>query len=114
MQTIPDTVLDRIVEHHPHLAQMVANLRASPDHAQQIETALAQSYLAGESRLSAQETWYLAQVAYGGPWGGEWVRSWEAAVILGVDESRIRQRIAAKKLPSIIRGKTRYVRRDAL
>lgn len=114
MQTIPDAVLEQIAEHRPHLATMIANLRSHPDQAQQIETALAQAYLAGESHLSAQETWYLAQVAYGGPWGGEWVRSWEAAAILGVDESRVRQRIAARELPSIIRGKTRYVRRDAL
>ncbi len=114
MQTIPDAVLDRIIKHRPHLAQMVTNLRNHPDRAEQFETPIAQAYLAGESHLSATETWHLAQVAYGGPWGGEWVRSWEAAAILGVDESRIRQRIAAGSLPSIIRGKTRYVRRDAL
>ena len=81
MQTIPDTILDRMIEHRPQLAQMIANLRAHPDRAVQFETPIAQAYLAGESRLSALETWHLAQVAYGGPWGGEWVRSWAAAAL---------------------------------
>ena len=114
MQTIPNAVLDTIAEHRPHLAQMIANLRAHPELAPQIEKAIATTYLLGELHLSAQETWYLSQVAHGGPWGGEWVRSSHAAAMLGVDESRIRQRIASGDLPSVLYGKTRYVRRDAL
>lgn len=114
MQTIPDAVLDRIIEHRPHLAQMIANLRANPEQAPQIEKALATAYLLGETRLSAQETWYLSQCASSGPWGGDWLLSGHAAVLLGVSESRIRQRILAGELPYITRGKTHYVRRDAL
>jgi hypothetical protein len=114
MQTIPEAVLEQIAQHRPHLAVLVANLRAHPEHAAQIEKALATAYLLGETKLSAQETWYLSQVAHGGPWGGDWLLSSHAAAMLGVSESRIRQRIATKELPSIMRGKTRYVRRDAL
>lgn len=114
MQTIPDAVLAQIAQHRPHLAPMIANLRAQPAQAAQIERALATDYLLGETRLSALDTWYLAQVSYGGPWGGDWLLSSHAAAMLGVSESRIRQRIASGELPSIIRGKTRYVRRDAL
>lgn len=114
MQTIPNAVLDKMIEHRPHLTQMVTNLRNHPDRAPQFEQAIAVAYLVGETHLSAQETWYLSQVAHGGPWGGDWVRSTHAAVMLGVDESRIRQRIASGELPSLLYGKTRYVRRDAL
>lgn len=114
MRTIPDAVLTQIAEHRPHLAPMIANLRANPDHAAQIEKGIATAYLLGETRLSALDTWYLAQVSYGGPWGGDWLLSSHAAVMLGVSESRIRHRIASGELPSIMRGKTRYVRRDAL
>lgn len=114
MQTIPDAVLEQITQHRPHFATMIANLRAHPDLASQIEKAIATAYLLGDTHLSAQDTWYLAQVAYGGPWGGDWVRSSHAAILLGVDESRIRQRIAAHELPSLLYGKTRYVRRDAI
>ncbi len=114
MQTIPDAVLAQIVQHRPHLETMISNLRAHPEQAIQIEKAIATAYLLGETLLSAQDTWYLSQVASGGPWGGDWLLSSHAATLLGVSESRIRQRIAARELPSIIRGKTRYVRRDAL
>jgi hypothetical protein len=67
MQTIPDAILDQIVQHRPHLAPMIANLRSHPDLAAQLEKAIATAYLLGETLLSAQETWYLAQVAHGGP-----------------------------------------------
>lgn len=114
MQTIPDGVINLIVEHRPHLAALVANLHASPDQAPQIEQALATAYLLGETRLSAQETWYLSQVAHGGPWGGDWVRATHAALLLHVDESRIRQRILAGELPAVKYGKTWFVQRSAL
>lgn len=114
MQTIPDMVLDQMIAHRPRLAAMVANLRAHPGQAPQIEKALANAYLIGETRLSGRDTWYLAQVAYGGPWGGDWVRTADAADLLGVTDSRIRQMIGEGKLPAITRGKTHYIRRDAL
>lgn len=114
MQTIPDAVLDEIAKHRPHLAGMIANLRVHPDQAPQIERALATTYLIGETRLSAQNTWYLSQVSHGGPWGGDWILSSHAAELLGVDDSRVRQRILAGTLPAIKRGKTWYVRRDQL
>lgn len=114
MQTIPNAVLDQIAEHRPHLATMIANLQAHPDRAVQIEKAIATAYLLGESRLTAQNTWFLSQVAHGGPWGGDWLLSSHAAVLLGVGESRVRQLILAGRLPTITRGKTHYVRRDAV
>ena len=114
MRTIPDRVLDLIVEHRPHLAEMVANLRAHPEQAGQIEKALATAYLLGAVRLDGSDTWHLSQVASGGPWGGDWLLSSHAAELLGVSDSRIRQRILADELPAIKRGKTWYVRRDAL
>lgn len=114
MQTIPDAVIDRIVEHHPHLAAMAANLRAHPDRAPQIEKAIATAYLLGETHLSAMETWHLAQVSYGGPWGGDWVSTAHAAALTGYDDSHLRRLVGDGKLPAIKRGKTWYVRRDAL
>lgn len=114
MQTIPDRVLDQIVEHRPHLAPMAANLRAHPEQAAQVEKALATAYLLGATRLSGADTWHLSQVAHGGPWGGEWLLSSHAAHMLGVSESRVRQLILAGRLPVVTRGKTHYVARTAL
>jgi hypothetical protein len=114
MQTIPDAVLEQIAQHRPHLATMIANLRSHPDQAPQIEKALADAYLLGTIALSGPDTWHLAQCASGGPWGGDWVRATYAAAMIGVTEGRIRQRILAGELPAMKRGKTWYVRRDAL
>lgn len=114
MQTIPDAVLDTIVQHRPHLATMIANLRNHPDLAAQIEKAIATTYLLGETHLSGQDTWYLSQVAHGGPWGGDWLLSSHAAALLGVSDSRVRQLILSGKLPTITRGKTHYVSRAAV
>lgn len=114
MQTIPDAVLDKIAEHRPHLAPMVANLRAYPDQAPQIEKAIAQAYLAGETHLSATETWYLSQVYYGGPWGGDWITLTRAASETGYDDAHLRRLCEAEKMPALKYGKTWYVRRDAL
>ena len=114
MHTIPDRVLEQIVEHRPHLAPMAANLRAHPEQAAQIEKALATAYLLGTTHLSAMDTWHLSQVAHGGPWGGEWVLSAHAAILLNVSESRVRQLILAGRLPVMTRGKTHYVARAAV
>jgi hypothetical protein len=115
MPTIPDRVLDQLIEHRPHLAQLVANVRAAGDDdalVAQLERSLATAYLLGETHLSAQDTWHLSQVAHGGPWGGDWLSTSHAAALLDVTDSRIRQRISAEKLPHIKRGKTLYVWRD--
>lgn len=114
MQTIPDAVLDAIARHRPHLAALIANLRAYPDQAPQIEKAIATAYLLGEPRLSGSDTWHLAQVAYGAPWGGDWLSTAFAAEQTGYDESYIRRLAWSQKIPATKRGKTWYVRRDAL
>lgn len=114
MQTIPDAVLDKITQHRPHMAQMIANLRAYPDQARQIEKAIAHAYLAGESHLSASDTWHLSQVYYGGPWGGDWITLARAADETGYDHGTLRRMINDEKLSSLKYGKTHYVRRDAL
>lgn len=114
MQTIPDAVLDQIVKHRPHLAQMVVNLRMYPDQAAQIERAIASAYLIGEVHLSGQETWYLSQVTHGGPWGGDWVSTTHASELTGYDDAHLRRKAGAGELPAIKRGKTWYIRRDAL
>lgn len=114
MQTIPDAVLDKIAEHRPHLAAMIANLRAHPDQAPQTEMALARAYLYGETHLSASETWYLAQVAHGGPWGGDWWTLDRAAYETGYNAGTLRRMLNDGKLTGIKRDKTWYVRRDAL
>lgn len=114
MQTIPDAVLGKIAEHRPHLMTMIANLRTYPDQTEQIERALATAYLLGETQLTGQETWYLAQVSYGGPWGGDWLSTAHAAELSGYDDSHLRRLAGAGALPALKRGKTWYVRRDAL
>jgi len=68
--TIPEDVLDRIVAHRPHLGVLVANLRAAPAHLVPVlEKRLADAYLAGESRLTPQETWNLAACSAGRGYG---------------------------------------------
>ena len=108
--SIPDAVLDQIVQHRPHLAGLAANVVAGAV----AERALAVAYLAGETLLSARDTLYLAQVAHGGPWGGDWVSTAFAAELAGVNDSRIRQRVLSGELPAMKRGGALYVRRDAL
>lgn len=114
MQTIPDAVLDQIAQHRPHLAAMIANLRAYPKQAPQIEKAIAQAYLSAETHLSASDTWYLSQVYYGGPWGGDWVTLAYAAGETGYDHGTLRRMVYEKKLSAVTYGKTHYIRRDAL
>lgn len=114
MRTIPDAVLDKMAEHRPDLETMIANLRTYPDQAPQIEKAIATAYLYGETHLSGLETWYLAQVSYGGPWGGDWWTLARAAGETGYDHGTLRRMINDKKLSGLKYGKTWYVRRDAL
>jgi hypothetical protein len=114
MQTIPDAVLDQIVQHRPHFAALVANLRACPDHAPQIERSIAMAYLSEEIRLSGQDTWFLSQVANGGPWGGDWWTLTRASGETGYDAGTLRRMIFDKKLSGLKYGKTWYLRRDAL
>ncbi len=114
MQTIPDAVLDLIVQHRPHMTQMIANLRAYPDQSRQIEKAIAQAYLAGESHLSAPDTWHLSQVYYGGPWGGDWITLARAAEETGYNHGTLRRMINDGKISGVKYGKTHYVRRGAL
>jgi hypothetical protein len=105
--TIPDAVLARIVQHRPHLAAIAANVRAGVVP----EKALAVAYLAGETAFSATDTLHLAQVAYGGPWGGAWDTTAMAAARAGVTDGRIRQKALSGELQSMKRGGVLYVRR---
>lgn len=114
MQTIPDVVLDLIAQHRPHLEPMITNLRIHSDQAPQIEQALARAYLYGAIQLSGSDAWHLSQVANGGPWGGDWVSTSYAAELSGYTDSHLRRLAGAGDLPAIKRGKTWYVRRDAL
>lgn len=106
--TIPDAVLDFIIQHRPHLATMAANVQAGAVP----EKALAVAYLAGNTELSGADTLHLAQVAYGGPWGGEWDTTGMAAARLGVTDGRIRQKVLRGELESMKRGGVLYVRRS--
>ena len=115
MITIPDAVLDSIVQHRPHLATLADTLRAHPAQAAPVERALAVAYLAGASALSAADTYALAQVAAGGPWGGDWLTTARAAAVTGYSASHL-CRLAAQMDVGRARkrGKTWYLRRDAL
>ena len=66
-QTIPDPVLDKIVAHRPHLALLAQNLHAARVRgiAQQIEKAIATTYLLGETRLTGPETHNLSSCCRG-------------------------------------------------
>ena len=105
--TITEAVLAQIVQHRPHLTQIAANVQvgAVP------ERALAVAYLAGETQLSAVDTLHLAQVAHGGPWGGDWDTTSMAAARAGVTGGRIRQKVLSGELESMKRGGVLYVRR---
>ena len=106
--TIPDAVLAQIVQHRPHLATMAANVQAGAVP----EKALAVAYLAGNTELSGADTLHLAQVAYGGPWGGDWDTTGMAAARAGVTDGRIRQKVLSGELESMKRGGVLYVRRS--
>lgn len=114
MITIPDIILDRIAADRPHLVPMIANLRENADLAQTIEKTIAFEYLEGVTTLSVMDTWHLAQCANGAPWGGDWVNTLRAAALTSYDEAHIRRLAGSGGLPAIKRGKTWYVRRDAL
>ena len=70
MQTIPDSILDTIASHRPHLSTLIANLRTKAVPASQCEKTIADTYLMGVSRLSPAETWKLASCCSGQPYGG--------------------------------------------
>ena len=105
--TIPDAVLAQIVQHRPHLTQIAENVQENVVP----ERALAVAYLAGETQLSAVDTLHLAQVAHGGPWGGDWDTTGMAAARAGVTDGRIRQKALSGELESMKRGGVLYVRR---
>lgn len=116
-QTIPNTVLAKIIQHRPHLQSLIDNLRALPSERQPAqEREIARQYLYGVVRLNVRDTWYLSQVANGGPWGGDWAQIHEAARITGYTEGHLR-RLALdweKEGKALKRDKTWYVRRDVL
>lgn len=114
MQTIPDAVLDAIAQHRPHMRAMIDNLRAYPELAEGLERGIAQAYLAGETRLSALDTWHLSQVYYGGPWGGDWWTLARAAEETGYDHGTLRRMLNDGKLSGLKYGKTWYIRRDSI
>lgn len=115
MQTIPDEILAKMLTDRPDLAAMVANLRAGPILAAQIERHIAFTYLEGTIRsLAPTEAWHLAQVAYGGPWGGDWVTTERAAGLTGYDPAHLRRLAPTMGDKALKRGKTWYLRRDAL
>lgn len=69
MITIPDQVLEKIAVHRPHLGVLVRNLRASPAQARQIEKAIADAYLLGETKLTGSETYKLSACCVSRPYG---------------------------------------------
>jgi hypothetical protein len=72
-RSIPDPVLDKITQHRPHLLPLVDNLRRLPSLAAQLEKAIADGYLFGETRLTGAETFALASCCAGRPYGGSMV-----------------------------------------
>lgn len=113
MQTIPDDVLDAITAHRPHLAAMARNLRANPALAGAIERDLATAYLAGETRLSATQTYHLAACAAGHPYGA-WIDLDYAAHLSGFSAAHLRRLIGAGTLDAIKRRGEHYVSREAV
>ncbi len=61
MQTIPDSVLEKIRTHRPQLGRIIENLKAFPARAVQFEKAIADNYCMGETRLGALESWPVGQ-----------------------------------------------------
>lgn len=67
--SIPEEVLQQILEHRPHLTQMVENLRTHPEMAQVLEKRIADAYLAGTVHLSPLDTFRLAACSNGRAFG---------------------------------------------
>lgn len=72
---IPEEVLEKILQHRPHMAAVVANHRAAAAANNvglmaQTGKAIADNYLMGETRLSAIETWRLSYMVTGLNGGG--------------------------------------------
>lgn len=118
MQTIPNRVLDAIAAAKPWTKHVIDKLRADPDQvtAPQLETWIAQQAMIGNipAGLSGLDIRDLSAVYYGHPWGGDWVRLADASAMTGYDDSHLRRLAGAGELPAIKRGKTWYIRRDAL
>ena len=62
MKSISDSVLETIENHRPHLKYVIDNLKAAntANMAKILEKRLADAYLIGETRLSAQDTYALS------------------------------------------------------
>jgi hypothetical protein len=67
--SIPQDVVAKIIAHRPHLVSVARNIPRSPI---QCEKALADAYLAGETRLTIEETWKLAACCVGNRYGENW------------------------------------------
>jgi hypothetical protein len=65
-QTIPTSVIEKIVAHRPHLKKIADNI---PVLGCQAEKVLADNYLAGETRLTVMETLYLSCCCVGAEYG---------------------------------------------
>jgi len=113
-QTIPDAVLDAIIAHRPHLAQIVRNLRANMLDSRQAEQHIARAYLHAETRLSATDTLHLAQVAEGGPWGGDWWRLSRASQESNYSAAHLRRLAGEGIVEARKYGKTWYVKRNSI
>ena len=72
MNTIPDGVLEKIINHRPHMRSMVTNLKnaSSRQMVTALERAIANAYLSGTTELTAMETWRLSFCCMGEPYGG--------------------------------------------
>jgi hypothetical protein len=68
-KSIPDSVLEQIRTHRPHLGRIIDNLNTYPERAMQFERPLANAYLAGETRLSMIDTWKLSSCCVGNRFG---------------------------------------------
>lgn len=69
--SIPESVLEKIAIHRPHLRAMIDNLRNAQDQktVRLLEKRLADAYLMGETHLTPLETFYLAACCDGRPYG---------------------------------------------
>jgi len=54
--TIPDSVLDQIIEHRPHLGSMVRNLRANPSPASRRRVVLSETWIPEITRVTLART----------------------------------------------------------
>ena len=128
MQTIPDRIIDRILEQHPDAQPLVDSLRRNPGQASTLERALADKYLLGETRLSGLETFFLSCCTVGDPYGARYHRpnlpddalreAWltvpVAAQVAGYDPAHLHRLIRDGHLPATTRNGVRWVRLGTL